>query len=217
MDPREWNQEEWERESSRRGVGARLFLTITLMLLAGLVVFAIISYSGLQFDFSLTSSDSRTEEPGGSESRGSEHGPSFESPAIPYSPPVRAPLPRLDPEDYGPNVMTSETVKNVVELCGDAVVRIAVEVTRVTENPFSGDPFFRDFFGDQEPRTETGMGSGFFFRDTGYILTNDHVIDGADNIKVYLTSRQEPYDAVVVGKAPELDLAVIKIEGEGFP
>jgi S1-C subfamily serine protease len=114
--------------------------------------------------------------------------------------------------------MTSETVKDIAAQCADAVARIATRFTRSSGaiNPFYPDPFFREFFEDQ-PRTETGLGSGFLFRSNGYILTNNHVIEGADAVSVYLTSREEPYEATVIGRAAELDLAVIKIEGEDFP
>lgn len=117
-------------------------------------------------------------------------------------------------------VMGRDTVRNIVEICGDSVVKIETEVTVSSGNSLFNDPFFQEFFGYQAPqstRKATGMGSGFLFTSDGYILTNNHVIEGASAIKVYLTTNEKPYEATVVGTAAELDLAVIKIEGDDFP
>ena len=86
-------------------------------------------------------------------------------------------------------------------------------------NPFGGrerDPF-RDFFGpnDNGPSREfkqRSLGSGFIIDSDGYIVTNNHVVEDADQIKVRLASDKE-YDATVVGRDPKTDLALIKIEG----
>ena len=86
-------------------------------------------------------------------------------------------------------------------------------------NPFGGrerDPF-RDFFGpnDNGPSRDfkqRSLGSGFIIGKEGYIVTNNHVIEDADQIKVRLTNDKE-YDATVVGRDPKTDLALIKIEG----
>lgn len=121
-----------------------------------------------------------------------------------------------------------QTIEKIVEKAGPAVVKI--ETTAKVQSrsndlfmdPFD-DPFFRDFFGDkfrteQTPRTTQGLGSGFIISKDGYILTNNHVIEGADEIKVYLTSRQEPYVGKVVGADADLDLAVVKIDaGANLP
>ena len=82
------------------------------------------------------------------------------------------------------------------------------------QSPF--DDFFDRFFGggqnDQSSRPERALGSGVVVNTNGYILTNQHVIDGADRIKVKLNDDAEPYTAKVIGKDDETDLAVIKIE-----
>ncbi|MEA4893130.1 MAG: trypsin-like peptidase domain-containing protein [Peptococcaceae bacterium] len=117
-------------------------------------------------------------------------------------------------------VMGEDTVRNIVEICGDSVVKIETETTVSSGDSLFNDPFFQEFFGYQAPqssRKATGMGSGFLFTQDGYILTNNHVIENASSIKVYLTSNEKPYEAKVVGTAAELDLAVIKIEGDDFP
>jgi serine protease Do len=61
-----------------------------------------------------------------------------------------------------------------------------------------------------------GSGSGFFFRADGYILTNNHVVDGARRVTVVLQDRRE-FDAVVLGRDPNTDIAVLKIEGDDLP
>jgi serine protease Do len=90
--------------------------------------------------------------------------------------------------------------------------------------PFGGHPFFREFFGEngnvpgrgfQTPRQD-GLGSGVILTEDGFILTNNHVVDGADSIKVALNPDGKEYDAKVVGRDPKSDLAVIKVEAEGL-
>lgn len=88
-------------------------------------------------------------------------------------------------------------------------------------NPFSdlfgGDDAFGDFFGG--PRVipeQRASGSGVIITDDGYIVTNNHVIDGADEINVTLPNKKS-YKASVIGADPSSDIAVIKIEGKGFP
>ena len=96
-------------------------------------------------------------------------------------------------------------------------------ISQFGESPFGdrGDPF-RDFFGDDfykrffgaDPNREyqqQGLGSGFIIDPQGYILTNNHVIDGADEIKVK-THADKEYDADVVGTDPKTDLALLKIK-----
>ncbi|MCR4442286.1 MAG: Do family serine endopeptidase [Peptococcaceae bacterium] len=113
----------------------------------------------------------------------------------------------------------ADAIQKIVERAGPAVVKIETTAKSSGDgaNPFFNDPFFRQFFGDSfrinpQPRIQQGLGSGFIISTDGYILTNNHVVEGADEVKVYLTSRPEPYDAKVVGSDAELDLAVLKIE-----
>ncbi|MBY0549078.1 MAG: S1C family serine protease [Candidatus Obscuribacterales bacterium] len=63
-----------------------------------------------------------------------------------------------------------------------------------------------------EPIQTKGLGSGFIIRDDGYILTNNHVVDAADEIRVTLQSEPKPVRAELVGRDPRTDLAVLKIE-----
>ncbi len=88
-------------------------------------------------------------------------------------------------------------------------------------NPFSdlfgGDDAFGDFFGGPRVMPEQrASGSGVLITEDGYIVTNNHVIDGADEINVTLPNKKS-YKATVIGADPSSDIAVIKIEGKGFP
>jgi len=89
--------------------------------------------------------------------------------------------------------------------------------------PQEMEPFFRQFFGNgggqfQTPRnhTEKALGSGVIISPEGYILTNNHVVDGATSVVVTLHDKRE-FKARVVGTDPRTDIAVIKIDGSNFP
>ncbi len=92
------------------------------------------------------------------------------------------------------------------------------------QNPFDfqGDDFFNRYFGmpyrgqPQKPAPQLSQGSGFFVSSDGYIMTNAHVVKGADKISVVLNDGRE-LDASLVGADPHTDLAVIKVEGKDFP
>jgi Do/DeqQ family serine protease len=107
---------------------------------------------------------------------------------------------------------------DVVDRVAPAVVTIrsSQRVRAPQQFPFSDDPFFRQFFGGTVPRegrtqVEESLGSGVIVRSDGYILTNHHVVDGADQIKVDLIGSRRAYSAKVVGSDPPSDLAVLKI------
>ncbi|MCL0100546.1 trypsin-like peptidase domain-containing protein [Peptococcaceae bacterium] len=110
----------------------------------------------------------------------------------------------------GPN-----TIADIVEYASPAVVKIETVVPTRSDNLILNDPFFRYFFGDQLdpfPQQRTGLGSGFIISEEGYILTNEHVIDDASEIYVYIKGRKQPVPAKVVGADFDLDLAVLKID-----
>ncbi|MEK9802797.1 MAG: trypsin-like peptidase domain-containing protein [Curvibacter sp.] len=83
-------------------------------------------------------------------------------------------------------------------------------------NPHSNDPWFRFFFGDQDNEPQVGLGSGVIVSPSGYILTNNHVIEGADEIEVILNDSRRSR-ARVIGTDPDSDLAVLKIELDKLP
>ena len=84
------------------------------------------------------------------------------------------------------------------------------------------DPFFQQFFGDlggmiPKERMERALGSGVIISKDGYIVTNNHVIDGADKIKVTIPGSNKEYSATLVGTDSESDLAVIRITKDNLP
>jgi Do/DeqQ family serine protease len=82
--------------------------------------------------------------------------------------------------------------------------------------PHSNDPWFKFFFGEQQNEPQVGLGSGVIVSADGYILTNNHVVESADEIEVILNdSRRAP--AKVIGTDPDADLAVLKIELDRLP
>ncbi|MGI5879156.1 MAG: S1C family serine protease [Syntrophomonadaceae bacterium] len=116
------------------------------------------------------------------------------------------------------------SVADITEKSSPAIVNVQsqIKVTSVPDNPFFNDPFFREFFGDQfevqpDKRYETGIGTGFIISADGYIITNQHVINQADKVTVQLSGKSDEIPARIVGQDYDLDLAVLKIEGTGYP
>lgn len=115
-------------------------------------------------------------------------------------------------------------VAQAVKQVGKAVVRIDTEKTitrRPSIDPMLEDPFFRRFFGDELmiPQGEErlrGQGSGFLIDPNGTILTNSHVVNGADRVTVTLKDGRK-FDGQVSGVDEVTDLAVIKIDGKNLP
>jgi Do/DeqQ family serine protease len=114
---------------------------------------------------------------------------------------------------------------DVVNGVAPAVVTIRSQrvVRAPRQFPFYDDPLFREFFGDryggqQAPRQQIqrGLGSGVIITKDGYLLTNHHVIDGAEEIRVELTNNRG-YDAKLIGDDPRSDLAVLKIDANDLP
>jgi serine protease Do len=106
-----------------------------------------------------------------------------------------------------------------------AVVNISsskvVKPGRNQMSPMFNDPFFRQFFGDQgpgeaRPQREQSLGSGVIVSSDGTILTNNHVVDGATDIKVFLSDKRE-FQAKLIGTDANTDIAVLKIDASNLP
>ncbi|WP_415896723.1 S1C family serine protease [Neptuniibacter sp. QD72_48] len=110
---------------------------------------------------------------------------------------------------------------DAVEVAAPAVVNIYTQtVVRQNVHPLFNDPFFRNFFDSdsipQRERVQSSLGSGVILSSQGYIVTNNHVISGADSIIVALKDGREAA-AEVIGTDPETDLAVLKVTLDNLP
>src|SRR5213592_2957714 len=114
----------------------------------------------------------------------------------------------------------------VIKKVSPSVVNIYTAKT-VRENPrmspLFDDPFFRQFFGapsyENVPRErrEQALGSGVIISEDGYILTNNHVVEGADEIKVALVGEKTVLEAKIIGTDPQTDIAVIQVQDKKLP
>ncbi|MDD4170180.1 MAG: trypsin-like peptidase domain-containing protein [Desulfotomaculaceae bacterium] len=111
-----------------------------------------------------------------------------------------------------------DAVAEVVSSSGPAVVKISTQKASSARemDPFFSDPFFRQFFGQPyaQRQQEEGLGSGFIISGDGYILTNEHVIDGAEKIYVIVSGHENAFEASVTGADYDLDLALLKINAQ---
>jgi len=101
-----------------------------------------------------------------------------------------------------------------------AVVHIyTTQEIRAQRHPLFDDPIFRHFFGDRpegQPQRNSGLGSGVIVNANGYILTNFHVVESADDIQVSLNDGRS-FKAKVIGSDPESDLAILQIKADKLP
>lgn len=111
----------------------------------------------------------------------------------------------------------------VIKHAAPSVVSVfSTKKVRANENmaPFFNDPMFRRFFGDPRrfgnPRDsiQNSLGSGVIVSKDGYVVTNNHVIEGADEVKIAIGEPRQEYKAAVVGRDPKTDIAVLKIDGK---
>jgi Do/DeqQ family serine protease len=93
---------------------------------------------------------------------------------------------------------------------------VSISATKMSRNPHADDPRFRFFFGDGPAQQQVGLGSGVIVAPEGYLLTNQHVVEGATEIEVQLTDGRATR-ARVVGSDTETDIALLKIELDGLP
>ncbi|HEU4333639.1 MAG TPA: trypsin-like peptidase domain-containing protein [Candidatus Eisenbacteria bacterium] len=114
-------------------------------------------------------------------------------------------------------------IVRAAERVGPSVVTLSVVQTRVVQTSplLLGDDFFEPFFRDMVPQYRyreqiPSMGSGFIISKDGYVITNEHVIRGAEQIKAILPDGRN-FDGKVIGAHPQYDLAVVKIEGKDLP
>ncbi len=119
----------------------------------------------------------------------------------------------------------SDALAEVAEVVRPSVVNVSTTSIVTTEDNPEGnlfnDPFFRHFFGDQfghqkRKYKSAALGSGVIVSENGYILTNNHVVKGAEEIKVVLSDKRE-FKGKIVGTDPRTDLAVIKINARDLP
>ena len=121
----------------------------------------------------------------------------------------------IAPSVSGPNV-----IAEIVQRVGPAVVRIdSSRTVQASGPPMLQDPFFRQFFGNNQPapqgdQVERGVGSGFITSTDGEIITNAHVVAGADEVQVTLKDGRS-FTGRVMGADSVTDVAVIKVEAPG--
>jgi serine protease Do len=125
--------------------------------------------------------------------------------------------------------MSGQPFVAIAKLAKASVVNVSsVKKTRKEDqsfsSPFFDDPFFRRFFGEEFERRmpvprefqQQGLGSGVIVTSDGYIITNNHVVDGADELNVSLPDKRT-FKAKVIGTDPKTDVAVIKIDASNLP
>lgn len=110
----------------------------------------------------------------------------------------------------------SNGYRQAAQLASPAVVSISTSKAPL-RNPHQADPWFRFFFGDQaNNQPQSGLGSGVIVSPEGYILTNNHVVEEADEIAIQLSDGRTAL-AKIIGTDPDTDLAVLKIEMSNLP
>ncbi len=120
-----------------------------------------------------------------------------------------APLPPPPPET---KAELADSFAPVVKRVAPAVVNVYAKT--IVQNPFAGDPFYEQFYGPQQDRTQNSLGSGVIVQADGLIVTNNHVIEGADELTVVLADRREFQAKVQVADA-RTDIALLKIDTKG--
>jgi serine protease Do len=203
---------EWDREKKKRSSARSIFAAF----MAGAVVVATLMFSADKMNLftgsqPLAPSGSGTNAASGTNSSSSNNG-GVQKTALDLNRPTN--------------------IAQIAKDAGPAIVKVEalVKTQANSNNGIFNDPFFRQFFGDGQggptpPNSgqngsggsgalqPAGMGTGFIFEKSGYILTNEHVVDGADQVQVTVQGFDKPFTAKVLGTSYDLDLAALKIEG----
>lgn len=131
-----------------------------------------------------------------------------------------AAIKRVNPEGGGNVILSYAGSINYARKC---VVNISTQKSvKIRQfNPLMNDPFFRQFFDQRgfnvpKERLERALGSGVIISEDGYIVTNNHVVEGADKVVVSIPGDKKDYEAKIVGTDAKSDLAVIKIDGKNL-
>ena len=142
-----------------------------------------------------------------------------------------APKFQLDAKPINRDATERVSYSSVVKKTAPSVVSVfsTKKVRTQNNNPIFDDPTFRRYFGIPEEgnnnrgrsrgqeQTQTGLGSGIIVTSDGYILTNNHVVDGADEVKIAFGEPRKEFKATVVGRDAKADVAVVKIDATGLP
>jgi serine protease Do len=149
-------------------------------------------------------------------------GPGRQAPggAVSHTTAVPAMVPPVEPgfAREGFSAIAKQAMPAVVNISSTKTVREQGQDL----SPLFSDPFFQNFFGDQfrqqvpRERREQSLGSGVVVRSDGYVLTNDHVVEGADEVKIAFADGRET-TAEIVGVDPKIDIAVLKVDESGLP
>ena len=116
-----------------------------------------------------------------------------------------------------PGAVMPGSLSPAAKVASPAVVSIATTQAKAPKQNYQNDPWFRFFYGDREDEApQQGLGSGVIVSPEGYILTNNHVIEGAQEIEVTLSDSRHAI-AQVIGTDPDTDLAILRINLERLP
>jgi serine protease DegQ len=124
-------------------------------------------------------------------------------------------VPTIEAPASNPAAAPMGSYRAAAQKASAAVVSISVSKA-AAKNPNMNDPWFRFFFGERGQEPQGGLGSGVIVSPSGYILTNNHVVEGGDEIEVTLNDTRRA-KAKVIGTDPDSDLAILKIDLDKLP